>query len=71
MKQLWVNLAVSDLSRTKDFFTQLGFSFEPKYTDEKAACLIVNLQSSILHLTSLVSHLSTPSPPTDTLPRAR
>lgn len=50
MKQLWVNLAVDDLTRTKAFFTQLGFSFEPKYTDEKAACLIVNESTWVMLL---------------------
>ena len=41
-KQIFVNLPVKDLKRSIDFFTQLGFSFNLQFTDEKAACLIIN-----------------------------
>lgn len=40
-RQLFVNLPVSDLDRSKAFFAALGFGFEPKFTDENAACMIV------------------------------
>jgi len=39
-RQIYVNLPVRDLKRTQEFFTHLGFGFEPKFTDEKAACMI-------------------------------
>ncbi len=38
-KQIFVNLPVKDLQKTIGFFTQLGFSFNPQFTDENAACL--------------------------------
>jgi predicted lactoylglutathione lyase len=41
MRQIFVNLPVRDLSRSKQFFSGLGFGFEPKFTDEKAACMVV------------------------------
>lgn len=41
-KQVFENLPVKDLKRSMDFFTQLGFSFNLQFTDEKAACLIIN-----------------------------
>ena len=41
-KQIIVILPVKDLKRSIDFFTQLGFSFNLQFTDEKAACLIIN-----------------------------
>jgi len=41
-KQIFVNLPVKDLKRSIDFFTQLGFTFNLQFTDEKAACLIIN-----------------------------
>ena len=41
-KQIFVNLPVKDLQRSIDFFTKLGFSFNLQFTDEKAACLIIN-----------------------------
>jgi predicted lactoylglutathione lyase len=39
---MFVNLPVRDLDRAKAFFGKLGFSFDPKFTDEKAACMVVN-----------------------------
>ncbi len=41
-RQLFVNLPVSDLQRSVDFFTALGFSFNPDFTDENATCMIVS-----------------------------
>lgn len=42
LKQIYVNLPVHDLDRTVDFFTKLGFKFEPKFTDKNATCMIVS-----------------------------
>ena len=39
--QLFVNLAVKDLKRAVDFYTQLGYSFNAKFTDENATCMVV------------------------------
>ena len=41
-KQIFVNLPVKDLKRSMDFFSALGFTFNLQFTDEKAACLIIN-----------------------------
>lgn len=41
-KQIYVNLPVKDLNRSIDFFTQLGFKFNRQFTDDKAACLVIN-----------------------------
>lgn len=40
--KIFVNLPVKDLKRSIDFFTQLGFSFNMQFSDEKAACLVIN-----------------------------
>ena len=40
-RQIYVNLPVKNLERTKAFFTALGFSFEPKFSDENAACMVI------------------------------
>lgn len=37
-----MNLPVKDLNETVDFFTKLGFAFNPQFTDENATCMIVN-----------------------------
>ncbi|MDQ3260908.1 MAG: VOC family protein [Pseudomonadota bacterium] len=39
--QIFVNLAVTDLKKSVEFFTKLGFTFDPKFTDENATCMIV------------------------------
>lgn len=41
-KNIFVNLPVKDLEKTKEFFSKLGFSFNPQFTDEKAASLIIS-----------------------------
>ena len=41
-KQIYVNLPVKDLERSKAFFGALGFSFNPQFTDQNAACMIVS-----------------------------
>lgn len=40
-KQIFVNLPVKDLNRSKEFFTALGFSINPQFTDDKAACVVM------------------------------
>jgi uncharacterized protein len=41
-RMMFVNLPVRDLGRAKAFFGKLGFSFNPKFTDDKAACMVVS-----------------------------
>lgn len=41
VKQIFVNLPIKELERSVDFFTALGFEFNPQFTDDKAACLIL------------------------------
>ncbi|MGZ5242487.1 MAG: VOC family protein [Bacteroidia bacterium] len=40
--QIFVNLPVKDLQKSMDFFAALGFEFNMQFTDEKAACMIIN-----------------------------
>jgi len=39
--KIFVNLPVKDLEKTMAFWKKLGFSFNPQFTDEKAACLVI------------------------------
>ena len=48
--QIFVNLPVKNLDKSVAFFTQLGFKFNPKFTDEKATCMIINDGSSYVML---------------------
>jgi uncharacterized protein len=41
-RQIFVNLPVKDLEKSKDFFSSLGFIFDPKFTDDKGAALIID-----------------------------
>lgn len=40
-KQIFVNLPVEDLQKSVEFFTALGFTFNPQFTDEKATCMVI------------------------------
>lgn len=42
VKSIYVNLPIKDINKTKDFWTKLGFSFNPQFSDEKALCLVLN-----------------------------
>jgi predicted lactoylglutathione lyase len=50
-RKLFVNLAVRDLKRSMDFFSTLGFTFNPKFTDDNAACMIVSDEAFVMLLT--------------------
>ncbi len=39
--KIFLNLSVKDLKKSIDFFTTLGFSFNPQFTDEHATCMII------------------------------
>jgi uncharacterized protein len=39
--KIFVNLPANDLNKTIEFFTKLGFKFNPQFTDENATCMIV------------------------------
>jgi hypothetical protein len=39
--KIFVNLPVKDLNKTIEFFTKLGFKFNPQFTDENATCMII------------------------------
>jgi predicted lactoylglutathione lyase len=41
-QQIFVNLPVKNLERSKAFFTSLGFTFNPQFTNEQAACMVVS-----------------------------
>ncbi len=40
-KQIFINLPVKDLDKTIEFFTKLGFKFNPQFTDKNATCMII------------------------------
>jgi predicted lactoylglutathione lyase len=42
VRMIFVNLPVKDLEASKRFFDQLGFEFDPQFTDEAAACMVID-----------------------------
>ncbi|MBL0126878.1 MAG: hypothetical protein IPP83_05340 [Flavobacteriales bacterium] len=40
--QIFVNMHVKDLAKSKTFFEKLGYSFNPQFTDDNAACLVIS-----------------------------
>ncbi len=49
-RKLFVNLAVAELGRSVDFFTKLGFSFDPRFTDETTTCMLVGEDAYVMLL---------------------
>ncbi|MBP1136750.1 putative lactoylglutathione lyase [Arthrobacter sp. PvP023] len=49
-KQLFLNLPVKDLNKSVEFFTALGFSFNPDFTDENATSMIINDNAFVMLL---------------------
>jgi uncharacterized protein len=47
----FVNLPVANLSASKAFYEALGFSINPQFTDDTAACVIINETSYAMLLT--------------------
>jgi predicted lactoylglutathione lyase len=48
--KLFVNLPVKDLQKSVDFFTELGFTFDSQFTDDKATCMIIGADSFVMLL---------------------
>ncbi|MGV3493857.1 MAG: VOC family protein [Ramlibacter sp.] len=44
-RQIFVNLPIRDMARSQAFFRALGFDFNPQFTNEQGACLVVEKDS--------------------------
>lgn len=49
-RMLFLNLPVADLDKSVEFFTALGFEFNPEFTDENATSMVVNDQAMVMLL---------------------
>ena len=45
---IFTNIAVSDLNRSKTFFEALGFEFNPAFTNDDAACMVVSDRAFVM-----------------------
>ncbi len=41
-RQVYINLPIRDMARSRAFFESLGFAFEPRFTNEQGACMVVS-----------------------------
>lgn len=39
-KQIFINLAVKDLQKSMDFYTAMGFTNNPQFSDESGKCMV-------------------------------
>jgi predicted lactoylglutathione lyase len=58
--KIFVNLPVKDLNRSIEFFTKLGYKFNPQFTDETATCMIVSDDIFVMLLTEAKFKTFTP-----------
>ena len=63
--KIFVNLPVKDLDKSMEFFKKLGFSFNPQFTDDTAACMVVSDDIYAMLLTHAKFKEFTPLPVAD------
>ena len=49
-KQIWLNLPVKDIKRSKHFFSKLGFSFNEEHDTEYSTCMLVGVNNFVIML---------------------
>src|SRR6476659_1145531 len=62
---IFVNLPVRDLDKSVEFFTKLGYTFNPQFTDSTATCMIVAESIYVMLLTREKFQTFTPKPVSD------
>lgn len=50
-KQIFINLAVSDLQKSLDFYTALGFTNNPQFSDDAGKCMVWSENIFVMLLT--------------------
>lgn len=64
-KKIFVNLPVSDLKKSMEFFSKLGFTFNPQFTNDDAACMIISEDIYTMLLTHDKFQTFAPNPISD------
>lgn len=49
-RKIFVNIAIGNMERTQAFFRSLGFDFNPQFTNESGACMVVAEDISVMLL---------------------
>jgi uncharacterized protein len=50
-KQIFINLVVKDLQKSMDFYSALGFSNNPQFSDDTAKCMVWSESICVMILT--------------------
>jgi predicted lactoylglutathione lyase len=65
MQMIFVNLPVADLDAAKAFYEAIGFTNNPQFTDETAACMVLSEAIHVMLLTHAKFAQFTPRPIAD------
>jgi uncharacterized protein len=50
-KKIFINLPVEDLKKSMDFYSKIGFTNNPTFTDETGACMVLTDEIFVMLLT--------------------
>jgi len=64
-QQIYVNLPVRDLTRSRAFFSALGYSFNPQFSNEQGACMVISDDIYVMLLTEPFCQTFTSKPLAD------
>jgi len=60
--KMFVNLPVTDLKKSMTFYKALGFQFNPQFTDDTAACMVISEHNYAMLLTHAKFRSFAPKP---------
>lgn len=63
---MFINLPVSDLPKSIEFFTKIGYTFNPQFTDDSATCMVLGTNLFAMLLTHDRFQGFAPAPIADT-----
>ena len=58
--KVFINLPVKNLDKSKEFFKNLGYSFNPQFSDENATCMVISENIFAMLLTEKYFQTFTP-----------
>ncbi|HYE54240.1 MAG TPA: VOC family protein [Chitinophagaceae bacterium] len=50
-KKIFINLPVTNLNKAMEFYTKIGFTNNPAFTDDTAACMVLSEEIYVMLLT--------------------
>jgi len=63
--KMFVNLPVKNLDKSKTFFQAIGYSFNPQFSDDTGACMVISDENYAMLLTEPKMREFTPRPIAD------